>query len=145
MDGEDLRYAIWSADSRRLISSTGSVGSRKLTARMADGSGSAEELLPLVANVYPASTSPDGRLLLFREGPAGQFGLQTLSLAGDKAVTRIHEYKGLSVSSAEISPDGRWIAYHEGGAATGNIVVHPFPNLEGGRWVVSQGGTKPLW
>jgi Tol biopolymer transport system component/tRNA A-37 threonylcarbamoyl transferase component Bud32 len=145
VDGEDPRYAIWSADSRRLFYSTGAGGRRKLTARMADGSGGAEELLPLVANVYPSTASPDGRYLVFREGPAGQFGIHMLSLAGDKTATRILEFKGLNVANTELSPDGRWIAYQEGGPATGNIVVRPFPNLEGGRWIVSQGGSKPLW
>jgi Tol biopolymer transport system component/tRNA A-37 threonylcarbamoyl transferase component Bud32 len=145
VDGEDPRYAIWTSDSRRLIASTGVIGRRKLTARMADGSGDAEALAPREGNLYPATTSPDGRYLVFREGPPGQFGLRMLSLGADKTVSPILEFKGQSVSTAEISPDGRWIVYQEGSIATGNIVVRPFPNLEGGRWIVSQGGTKPMW
>ena len=145
-DAEDPRYAIWSADSRRVMySTTEGVGLRKLVARPADGSGSPEALSPRVVNAYPLAASPDGRFLLFKQGPAAQFGLEMLSLGPDRGFTTVLPYSGQSVGVADISPDGRWIVHQEGGAVGGSIVVRPFPHVEGGRWVVAQGGTRPLW
>jgi len=144
-EAEDPRYAIWSADSRRLIySMTEGMGRRKLIARAVDGSGRPEELSPRVANLYPLTASPDGRFLVFKQGPAAQFGLQALSLA-DRSISSILEFNGQSANTAEISPDGRWIVHQESSAGSASIVVRPFPNVDGGRWVVSQSGSKPLW
>ena len=92
-------------------------------ARQANGAGAPEELSPLVANLYPLTASPDGRLVVFKEGPAAQFGLRTLSLGADQSVTPILEFKRQSVNSAEVSPDGRWIAPHEGRPRSGSSVV----------------------
>jgi serine/threonine-protein kinase len=145
-EDEDPRYAIWTSDSRRVIySASEGIGRRRLMARLVNGSGAAEELSPLVANSYPLTTSPDGRFLIFKEGLPAQFGLKTLSLGPDRVIKSILEFKERSVNTAEVSPDGRWIAHQEGSGSTGNIIVRPFPNVDDGRWLVSQGGSKPVW
>ena len=49
---------------------------------------------------------------------------------------------GKASEPPEISPDGRWIAHHEGTPLNSSIVVRPFPNVDGGRVVVAQGGSR---
>ena len=48
-----------------------------------------------------------------------------------------------------LSPDGRWLAYQAsdtGQFGQFEIYVQPFPDLNAGRWQVSNsGGTRPLW
>lgn len=50
-----------------------------------------------------------------------------------------------------LSPDGRWLAYYRDlGALQTTIDVVPFPNIENGRWSVSQGSgplvsVQPVW
>jgi serine/threonine-protein kinase len=46
----------------------------------------------------------------------------------------------------EFSPDGRWLAYESNESGRYEIYVRPFPNITGGRWLIStSGGTRPLW
>ncbi len=48
--------------------------------------------------------------------------------------------------NAELSPDGRWMAYQSDESGHPEIYVRPFPNVEDGRWQVSNaGGMFPLW
>jgi serine/threonine-protein kinase len=46
----------------------------------------------------------------------------------------------------EISPDGRWIAYQSNKSGQHEIYVSPFPDVNGGLWLVSpSGGSRPAW
>ena len=46
----------------------------------------------------------------------------------------------------EISPDGRWLAYVSNESGQQEVYVRPFPNIEAGKWQVSQdGGRLPVW
>src|SRR5262249_31946365 len=48
--------------------------------------------------------------------------------------------------NADLSPDGRWIAYESNESGRSEIYVHPYPDVDSGRWQVSNGGgTRPLW
>ncbi len=45
-----------------------------------------------------------------------------------------------------LSPDGRWLAYSSTESGREEVIVRPFPNVEGGRIAVSTaGGTSPVW
>ena len=45
-----------------------------------------------------------------------------------------------------ISPDGRWIAYSSNETGSPQVYVRPFPNVDDGRWQVSDGpGVSPTW
>ena len=48
--------------------------------------------------------------------------------------------------SPAISPDGRWIAYSSTETGAPQVYVRPFPNVEAGRWQISDGvGAAPIW
>jgi hypothetical protein len=51
-------------------------------------------------------------------------------------------------ATPQISPDGRWMAYsvNESPGEMSEIYVRPFPDIDTGKWQVSQsGGDAPLW
>ncbi len=44
------------------------------------------------------------------------------------------------------SPDGRWLAYISNESGRFEVYVHPFPNTNDGKWLVStDGGSEPVW
>jgi hypothetical protein len=45
----------------------------------------------------------------------------------------------------EVSPDGRYIAYHSDETGQDEVYVRPFPNLNDGKWQVSDFGFSPVW
>ena len=46
----------------------------------------------------------------------------------------------------EISPDGKWIAYQSDESGRFEIYVRPYPDVQSGRWQISDGGgTTPRW
>jgi len=49
-------------------------------------------------------------------------------------------------SQLKLSPDGRWMAYQSDETGEDNVFVRPFPNVDDGKWQVSDdGGTSPIW
>ena len=51
-----------------------------------------------------------------------------------------------SEGGAEISPDGKWMAYGSSESGENEVFVRPYPNVQDGRWQVSNnGGTRPSW
>jgi hypothetical protein len=45
-----------------------------------------------------------------------------------------------------VSPDGRWLAYASDESGAFEIYVRPFPDVDSGRWQVSNaGGIHPQW
>lgn len=45
-----------------------------------------------------------------------------------------------------LSPDGHWLAYTSDESGAGEVYVRPFPNANGGRWQISNGGGgEPRW
>ena len=76
-------------------------------------------------------------------GENGDLG--TLALDGDGTVTPLlHEE--FTERNASLSPDGRWIAYQSDETGQFEVYVRPFPNVNEGRWEISNnGGVWPVW
>ena len=147
LDKKDVRYAIWTSDGKRLIFSQSVPGGRQLMWANADGSGSGEAVSQVLENQFPMAAPLDGKSLIFRSGPSGNFTFAVQSLEGDRSERHpLIARPGEFIANAEISSDGRWIAYQSGSADTSQVYVQPFPNVQGGRWLVStHGGSRPLW
>ncbi len=48
--------------------------------------------------------------------------------------------------NGEVSPDGQWLAYQSDESGEDRIYVRPFPEVDGGRFLISVGGgITPLW
>lgn len=108
--------------------------------KSADGTGTAEKLGD---GRSPYSISPDGKRLAFRTLETED--LDVLSLEGDYATEPLVS-RDFTERNGEIGPTGRWLAYESNESGQFEIYVHPFPNVDGGRWQISQnGGTRPAW
>jgi len=140
--GVDL-YPVWTPDGTQVAFSSDRDENFDLYWKAADGTGTVERLTESENAQFPYAFTPDGSQLVFRETGEQGFNLGVLSLEDSSEpllATEFNEY------NAELSPDGRWLAYESNASGQQEIYVRPFPNVEDGRWPISDGGgTRPLW
>jgi serine/threonine-protein kinase len=161
---------VWTPDSRRIIFSSARNGPQNLYWQAADGTGTVQRLTSGPNVQVPTSVSPDGKYLLLNDVPAGadvgilDLGAQpsTRSTSGAiESATLVPTGRGAgstpevrplikttsyNEANAEISPNGRWVAYQSNESGQLLIYVRPFPDVDSGKWQVSQGvGAKPAW
>jgi eukaryotic-like serine/threonine-protein kinase len=139
-------FPVWTPDGRRILFHSNRTGVFNLYSQAADGTGGVEVLTKSPNDIWPFSMSPDGtRAILHETGVKTGDDLDVLLLDGKSRPepliqTTFNEQHG------ELSPDGRWIAYDSNDAGQQQVFVRPFPNVNGGHWLVSPGGgSKPVW
>jgi len=140
-------YPVWTADGERVVFESGGV----FVWKASDNTGSLEQLGGNLGEgngpPSPYFFSLEGTELVFRE----QDHPDTLDNIGIISIEEGSEPEWLLRSefnerNAELSPNGRWMAYQSDESGQFEIYVRPFPNVEDGRWQVSNaGGYKPLW
>jgi serine/threonine-protein kinase len=139
---------LWDRRGRHVLFALASPGGGPTIFRQAaDGTGSAEQLVPNQGFQYPTTMSPDGRRLLIQQtlGPAGR-RIRALDLNVDGNGVEHEAVLVANAMSPEISPDGRWLAYQSNESGEDEVYVRPFPAVESGRVLVSTaGGTRPAW
>jgi serine/threonine-protein kinase len=137
---------VWTPDSRRLIFTSDRAGVRNLFWQAADGSGAVERLTESPNTQYPTAVSPDGRKLIFAEvTPRTDFDVMMIELEGARRVTPLVQ-SPFTEQNGIVSPDGRWLAYEANDSGRFEVYVRPFPDVNSGRWQVSNnGGTRPIW
>jgi len=116
-------------------------------AQRADGTGPPEELLRGAnTGLYPNSFTPDGSTLIFRQDTReGGHDLMQLSMDGSRSARPLLQSTSNELNG-DVSPDGRWLAFESDESGRYEIWVRPFPDVNGGRWKVSNGGGRlPLW
>jgi len=111
--------------------------------RRADGGAPAERLFARDGPDGPNDWSPDGQVLVFADQTTNRFDIWMWPRGGEPralVATPAHEL------TARLSPDGRWLAYQSDESGRQEIYVHPFPNVDDGKWLVSRGGgLSPAW
>ena len=60
-------------------------------------------------------------------------------MEGEHEWTQLLNLKGW-LFDLQISPDGRWLAYSSWESGGANVNVHPFPDVDDGRWQGPSGG-----
>jgi Tol biopolymer transport system component len=135
---------IWTLDGTRIAFQSNKEGPLNIFWQRADGSGGLERLTTSEYNNFPASWSPDGKLLAFVEvHPTTGFDIWVLQLNDRKAKPFLQTPFNESVP--RFSPDGRWLAYISNESGRWEIYVQSYPG-PGGKWQIStEGGTEPVW
>ena len=88
---------------------------------------------------------PDGKAVLFHDFGEDEPDFAVLTLNAEQSVMPLLE-RDFGLENAHISPDGRWLAYESHASGTFDVYVRPFPDVESGRWQISNGGgLHPLW
>jgi serine/threonine-protein kinase len=133
---------LWFPDGRRIAYSSGG----SLVWQLADGTGAAVAVSSPPRNQVPLSFSPDGKqLLVLEQNTKTHSDLVVVGLEGKREAAPLFQTQ-FSERLGEISPDGRWIVYQSDESGQNQIYVRPFPNVNGGKWLISPtGGTKPVW
>ena len=122
-------------------------GVRGIYRKPANGSGTAELLLPSPTNIQvPADLSATGTLVFTENGPKTRGDIWYLSTVGEGAST---PEKFLATAANESQPqlsrDGRWLAYASDESGQDEVYVRQFPSGPGFAKVSSHGGVEPRW
>ena len=135
---------VWSPDGDRLAYRSTSEGGRVVWSA-ANGMGQVDLLLAGGLRL-PRAFTPDGTTLLLTS-----FNAETREDVGMVRVDGDQTYEALlddefTEWDASVSPDGRWLAYSSNPSGRNEIYVRPFPEVAGGRTLVSvSGGRHPEW
>ena len=141
---------IWTPDGRRVIwTSTRGGGNPNLFWQAADNTGSPERITTNALNQFPTSITPDGgTLVVFGSSGTATTGMDIYSVSlkdGSGKAQPLVSAAGFDFGG-EVSPDGKWLAYHSNESGEAQVYVRPFPNVDDGRWQVSNaGGTRAAW
>jgi eukaryotic-like serine/threonine-protein kinase len=141
---------MWTPDGKRVIwTSTRGGGNPNLFWQAADGTGAAERITTNTLNQFPTSITPDGNTIVVF-GSSGNttnaMDLYTVSLSQPQRSASLLVAAAGFDFGGELSPDGKWLAYHSNETGESQVYVRPFPNVNDGRWQISNvGGTRAVW
>jgi serine/threonine-protein kinase len=89
--------------------------------------------------------TPDGKYVLTSDQLPTGLDIALVSLSPPFEAKPLIQSAG-NQNNPAVSPDGKWIAYESDESGSGEVYVRPFPNVDAGRWQVSNaGGRQPVW
>ena len=121
-------------------------GSIELYQKPSSGSGSETLLLKDDLGKFNASSSPDGRFLVYVGGGGiiGRSDIWVLPLSGERKPAPFLETSFVE-SQGQFSPDGRWVAFMSIKSGRPEVYVTPFPGRDTEQQVSTAGGSLPRW
>ncbi|HXY70399.1 MAG TPA: protein kinase [Gemmatimonadales bacterium] len=144
--GKDRRPA-WSPDGRTVAFVRDTTGASLVIAHAADGSGPDRRLARLDRTAQEIDWTRDGKWLVLRtdNGAPGAGDIVGVRVGGDTTPVSLVASPFTELHPA-VSPDGRWLAYTSNESGANEVYVRPFPDTQGARWQVSNGGgDEPRW
>jgi dipeptidyl aminopeptidase/acylaminoacyl peptidase len=147
-DPADEMGPRWSPDGRQIAFASTRKGDWKLYVKPAGGAAAETLLLESSVQQRFPDWSPDGRFLLYTDGPVaqgnGKAHLAALPITGERKPFPITQ-SPFNELEGRFSPDGRLIAYISDESGRDEIYVQAFPQAVE-RWQVSTGGGDfPQW
>jgi len=128
------------------VSNPGPTG--ELWSRRADGTAEPELIFATqtrLGGIAAGFVTRNGEWIVYRSVGGGTGRVFARRASGDTTPMAISTSSG-TVNSPAVSPDGRWLAYVSSETGRDEIYVQLFPDLRGGKWLVSSaGGNEPLW
>ncbi len=144
--GQDRR-PFWSPDGRTVAYVRDSNNTSAVYGRPADGGGQDRLLVRLDRLIQEGEWSHDGRWILVRtdNGQAGAGDIVAVPVSGGGSPVPVAASPFTELHPA-LSPDVRWLAYTSNESGINEVYVRPFPDPQGGRWQISNGGgAEPRW
>ena len=90
--------------------------------------------------------TPDSNTFILHLSVGAGLNDIVLGHRGDTATVPLVASPVFFETSPALSPDGRWLAYSSNESGRMEVYVRPYPNVDAGRWQVSQaGGSSPHW
>ncbi len=133
---------VWTPNGQRVLWAPEHSGTA-LRSRRADGTGAVDTLFMGRRDFYTVVLTPDSNTFILRLSSPLDIALWH---RGDTATVPLVASPAFAEVSPALSPDGRWLAYSSDESGRFEVYVRPYPNVDAGRWQVSQaGGHSPRW
>ncbi len=116
--------------------------------RAADGTGEPQRLGTFDIPWFATAITPDGNTVVGHVLVSSKTltqGVYTLPTNGKAKPQLLIPGKEGNATNAHLSPDGKWIVYQLQKQTRSEIIVHPFPNITGGGWQVTDWGSHPVF
>ena len=144
VDGRSGGNGVWSPDGQRLLINSQREGPSNLFVQTADGTGTAERIMPDAHSQFASSWLRDGDTISYVQGhpqtDADIWGMRLSDRTRWPLVVRPATQFG-----GRVSPDGRWLAYTDNASGTTEAFITTY-SQPGSRWQVSaRGGQEVVW
>ena len=141
-------YPVWSHDGKEIFYSTPTKEGWNILRRNADGTGEPQHVTSADTALFGTAFTPDSQTLIAHV-PASSLtlrqGVYTVRVSGEAKPQLLIPGTDGNAINAHLSRDGKWIVYQLEKGNRSEIIVHPFPNIAGGRWQVSDWGSHPVF
>jgi hypothetical protein len=143
------RLPWWAPDGATVQYVAGPPAGRYVWSVNADGTGQPTLLMDSPSFGQGISSRSGEWMVLRTRSPSGLPGPRDVVAfrpGVDSSVVPILASPEYGEMSPALSPDGRWLAYVSEQTGRGEVLVSPFPDVQGGTWPISpEGGRSPLW
>lgn len=146
-------WHVWRPGSRQIVFNALTAGDEwaGLYMERLESDWTKEPLTRATSHQQPQDWTPDGRVLMYTEGPNDETGIDIWTLrvpeTGDEHVPEPEPYLVTPDNEffPDISPDGSWIAYTSDMSGNWEVYVARYDTPSQARRVSRTGGSEPSW